>query len=132
MGYEKKPEEVSSLKEGRFVILDGAPCKIVSIQISKTGKHGHAKARIEGIGIVDGKKRIELHPSHDKVEVPIIDKNDAQVLNVTRDSAQVMDLKTYETFELKIPEEFKDKVKEGSQVVYWDVMGVKLMKELRG
>ena len=129
---EKKVEEVGSLKEGRFVILDDEPCTIVDIKKSKTGKHGHAKARIEGIGLITGKKHVIISPTHDKVEVPIIEKRDAQVLMVREDIAQVMDLKSFETIEMKIPEELKERVKEGVQVVYWDVMGNKLLKEVRG
>ena len=38
---------------------------------------------------------------------------------------------SYETFDLKIPDELKDQVTEGCQVVYWDVLGEKVMKQLK-
>ena len=58
------------------------PCRVGNIQVSRPGKHGHAKMRVEGVGIVDGKKRIIVIPGHDSVEVPVIGKNTAQVLSV--------------------------------------------------
>jgi translation initiation factor 5A len=122
----------NSLKEGSYLVIDGAPCKIGSIQISRPGKHGHAKMRIEGSGIIDGKKRVTVLPAHDNVEVPMIDKKTAQVLSVTGNMANVMDLDSYETFDLEIPEELKDDVAAGSSVLYWKVMEYKMMKQSKG
>lgn len=39
-----------------IVLGEKRPCKIVEYSISKTGKHGHAKASIVGIDIFDGRK----------------------------------------------------------------------------
>ncbi len=122
----------NSLKEGSYLVMDGAPCKIQNIQISRPGKHGHAKMRIEGAGIVDGRKRVIVLPAHDNVEVPIIDKKNAQVLSVKGDLANVMDLETYETFDLQIPEEMKDSCVAGTVVLYWHVMDYKAMKQVKG
>ena len=128
---ETKLTNVGSLKPGNYVIMDGAACIVKSIQISKTGKHGHAKARIEAVGIVDENKRIEVHPTHDNIQVPIIEKKNAQVLSIKGDLANVMDLETYETFDLKIPDELKEQVKEGSMVVYWIIMDDKALKQVK-
>ena len=81
--------------------------------------------------LIDGKKRQEVMPGHDNIEVPIIDKNTAQVLSVVGDTANVMDMESYESFDLKIPEELKDKVVSGVSVLYWDILGEKIMKQLR-
>lgn len=127
-----KIEGVSSLQKGSYVILEGEACRIVDIQVSKSGKHGHAKARFTAIGLVDGKKRIVVLPSHDNVEVPIIEKKSAQVLSVQGDVANVMDSETYETFDLEITEELKGKVSEGLSVMYWIIMDKKVMKQIKG
>ncbi|MEK6956261.1 MAG: translation initiation factor IF-5A, partial [Nanoarchaeota archaeon] len=87
------------------------------------------KCRIEAVGIIDGQKRIELYPGSDNVVVPIIEKKIAQVLSVGSGKANVMDNETYETFDLEIPEEMKDQIKENGQVVYWIVMDKKVMKQ---
>ncbi|MBS3161480.1 translation initiation factor IF-5A, partial [Candidatus Woesearchaeota archaeon] len=63
------------------------------------------------------------------VVVPIIEKKIAQVLSVGSGKANVMDNETYETFDLEIPEDMKDQIKENGQVVYWIVMDKKVMKQ---
>ena len=130
--YEKKTVGVGSLKKGDTIILDNAPCKITDTTVSKPGKHGHSKVNITAVGILDGKKRNVVMPGHDKVEAPIIEKKSAQVLSVTGAMANVMDSESFETFDLKIPEEMKDECIEGSNVLYWDIMGEKVMKQIKG
>ncbi|MBU1246127.1 MAG: translation initiation factor IF-5A [Nanoarchaeota archaeon] len=126
-----KNVHATGLKIGGYVIFDGVACKISSIQISRPGKHGHAKCRIEAIGLVDSRKIIKLVPGHDNVEVPIIEKKTAQVLSIHGDSANVMDMESYETFDIKLPSELKDQVMGGAQILYWIIMGDKVMKQVK-
>lgn len=126
-----KHEEVGSLKKGRYMNIDGHPCEIVSMERSAPGKHGHAKYRITGIDLITGQKRQGLYTGHDKVEVPIIEKKTAQVLSVSGDKAQIMDMESYETFETDIPDEFKGKIEPNKEVVYWNILGTKLIKQLK-
>ncbi len=121
----KELAEVRTLKVGRYMIVDEEPCKIMSISTSKPGKHGEAKARIEAIGIFDGQKRSVVHPVKHKVSVPIIDKRSAQIISISGENVQLMDLETYETFEMKIPDEFKDELQPGSEVLYLEALGRK-------
>ncbi len=127
-----KVESVGDLQKGSYVVLEGTACKVVDMQVSRPGKHGHSKVRLTAVGIVDDKKRIVVMPGHDNVDVPIIEKKTAQVLSVQDDTANVMDSENYETFDLKIPEELKGQVAEGTNVLYWDVMDVKIMKQIKG
>ncbi|ODS37144.1 translation initiation factor IF-5A [Candidatus Altiarchaeales archaeon WOR_SM1_SCG] len=99
--------ELRTLKVGRYMVMDDEPCKITSMDVSKPGKHGEAKVRIEGIGIFDNRKRSAIKPSGHKVTIPMLDKRTGQVLTVIGDEVQLMDMESYETFELPIPEEFK-------------------------
>lgn len=122
----KELTEVRLLRVNRYVIFDDEPCKIMSISTSKPGKHGEAKARIEAIGIFDGQKRSVVHPVKHKVNVPIIDKRTAQILALVGDHAvQLMDLETYETFEMDIPEEYKGKLSPGEEIHYLEALGKK-------
>ena len=121
----KELTEVRSLKVGRYMIIDEEPCKIMSISTSKPGKHGESKARIEAIGVFDGQKRSVVHPVKHKVHVPIIDKRNAQIVALMGENVQLMDLETYETFEMKIPDEFKNKLKPGSEILYLEALGRK-------
>ncbi len=80
---------------------------------------------------MDSKKRVTVMPGHDNVEVPIVEKKSAQVLSVQEDTANVMDSETYETFDLKIPEELKGQVAEGLNVLYWVILDDKIMKQIK-
>lgn len=128
---DKTTTDAGSLKSGKYLLIDGVPCVVKNIEISRTGKHGHAKCRIEAVGLINNEKKIIIAPAHDKIEVPIVDKRSAQVLSIQEDNATVMDMENYETFDLKIPEDLKDQIKEGSQVMYWAVMQHKLMKQVK-
>jgi len=121
----------SHLSKGSYLLCDGVACKVSDIQVSRPGKHGHAKLRITAVSLTDGKKKVVVMPGHDNVEVPIIEKKNAQVLSISGDTANVMDNETYETFDLKIPEELKADVKEGAVILYWDMMGNKVMKQVK-
>ncbi|MCH8003369.1 MAG: translation initiation factor IF-5A [Nanoarchaeota archaeon] len=126
-----KIQSVGSLQKGSYVILDGAACRVVDMQVSRPGKHGHAKVRLTAVGLVDEKKRIVVMPGHDNVDVPIIEKKSAQVLSIQNDAANVMDSESYETFDLKIPEELKGQVVEGANVTYWVILEDKVMKQVK-
>jgi translation initiation factor 5A len=122
----KELSEVRLLRVNRYVILDDEPCKIMSISTSKPGKHGESKARIEAIGIFDGQKRSVVHPVKHKVHIPIIDKRNAQILSLMGDDVvQLMDLETYETFEMPIPDEYKGKLAPGNEIMYLEALGKK-------
>ena len=119
----KEQTEVRNLKEGRYVLVDDEPCTILSISVSKPGKHGAAKARIDAVGIFDGQKRTLIEPVTAKIYVPIVERKSAQVISVTGNTAQLMDMTDYSTFELPIPDELRDKVKVGEEIVYIESMG---------
>ena len=128
---DKKVVDVGSLKVGSYVIVDGAACVVKNIQISKPGKHGSTKARIEAVGIVDEQKRIFIKPTSDRVEVPIIENKNAQVLSIHGNIANVMESETYETFDIDIPEEMQNQVKEGGSVLYWIILDKKVLKQVK-
>lgn len=125
---ETKQTDYGALREGGYVIFEGKACVIKSIQKGKAGKHGASKCRIEAISLIDSQKIIEVHPSSDKVQVPIIEKKNAQVLSITGNIANVMDTETYETFDLEIPEEDKENITESSIINYWVIMDKKVLK----
>ena len=122
---------IKSLKPGRYCVIDGEPCKVLSMTTSVPGKHGAAKARLEAIGLFDNKRRSIVKPAHTEIEVPIVDKRVGQVLSISGDVAQLMDMETYETFDAKIPEEVKSSIKEGGEVSYWVIMERKMIMQIR-
>jgi len=125
-----KVVDVGDIKKGSYIIIEGNACRVNDVQVSRPGKHGHAKYRIVAIGLINEKKYDIVMP-HASVEVPIIEKKTAQVLSIHNDAASVMDMESYETFELKIPEELKGQVAEGSNVLYWEILNDKVMKQIK-
>ena len=128
---ETKIVSVGSLKKGNYVVIEGVACIVGGTQTSRPGKHGHAKVRMDAIGILDGKKRVIVMPGHDSIDAPIIDKRTAQVLSVQGNTANVMDTETYETFDLNIPDDLKTNCVSGCAVLYWVILDDKLMKQIK-
>jgi len=130
----RKPVDAGSLKEGSFVVIDEEPCKIVEVEKSKPGKHGSAKVRITAIGVFDGVKRSIVVPVDQKVDVPIIEKKVAQVISITPTSVQLMDLSSYEVFEVPkdtIETDLLNKMAVGTEVEVWELLGKKKIVRTR-
>ena len=114
----KEQTEVGKLKEGKYLLVDDEPCKILSISISKPGKHGAAKARLDVSGIFDGVKRSIVQPVSAKVYAPIVERKNAQVISIAGNIAQLMDLADFENFELSIPDDMTDKITVAKEITY--------------
>ncbi len=117
---EKRIVELRSLKPGRYIMVDEVPCKIVGMTHSKPGKHGGARVRIDAVGVFDDAKRNMIKPAGDKVEAPVLDKKVAQVLAVLGDKLQMMDMESYETFDMPMPveQEIKAFIRDGAEIMY--------------
>lgn len=113
----KEQTEVRELQEGNYVMVDDVPCKITGYSTAKPGKHGSAKARIDARGVFDTKKRSLSQPVDAKIWVPTIERKQGQVVNVESDNvAQIMDLDTYETITMQIPDGVV--VESGAEIEY--------------
>ena len=120
----------TEMRIGTYLLLDGVAHQVKKMDISKTGKHGHAKVRFEAISAFTGKKKVMVIPGHDKFEVPMIDKRTGQVLSVSENKASLMDDESFENLDLEIPEELQGSVVDGVGVEYWDIEGDKLLKKV--
>ena len=122
--------DLGSLKVGSYIVIDGEPCRIVSYDHSKPGKHGSAKARVAAIGVFDGSKHSLVSPVSSNVEVPLIDKRNGQVISISGKTLQIMDLETFEVFDTSsIEDEMRDKLVQGGEVEYWKVLdSIKIVK----
>jgi translation initiation factor 5A len=120
-----RPSDVGALRVGSYIIIDDAPCKIVSYSKSKPGKHGAAKARIVAISVFDETKKTIVKPVSAQVDVPIIDKKNGQVIALLPSAVQLMDLETYEMTEAPYPEDedLKAKLASGVEVEFWELLG---------
>lgn len=113
---------------GTNILLEGDPYTVKKMDVSKTGKHGHAKCRIEAVNMLTGNKKVFVTPGHDRFEVPMVNKNKGQVLSFNEDHASVMDLESFETLDIVLPLDLKDEIKENDTVEYWDIEGTKIIK----
>ena len=113
---------------GKNLILEGGYYTVKKMDVSKTGKHGHAKCRIEAENMVTGSKKVFVVPGHDRFEVPLVNKNKGQVLSVTDDHASIMDLESFETIEVAVPSELKGQIEINDNVEYWDIEGTLILK----
>jgi translation initiation factor 5A len=115
--------DLGSLKVGSYIIIDGEPCRIVSYDHSKPGKHGSAKARVAAIGVFDGSRHSLVSPVSANVEVPLINKKNGQIISLSGQTLQIMDLESFEVFETSaVEDEIRDKITQGGEVEYWKVL----------
>ncbi|MEM3091079.1 MAG: translation initiation factor IF-5A [Candidatus Pacearchaeota archaeon] len=114
-------------KPGVSIMIDGEPYTVKKIDISKTGKHGASKCRIEAEGIINEQKKILAVPGHERFEVPLVDKRKGQILSIGN-RLSMMDLENFETIEIGCSKEIKSEIKEGDNVEYWDIEGKKIIK----
>lgn len=125
---------VGELKVGSYAIIDDEPSQIVSIQKSKPGKHGSAKFRCSAISLFDGSKRSFVSPVDTSIQIPIVEKNTGQVVSVGPMTVQLMDLESYEIFDVTKPddEEISSKLEPGKDVEYWVIMGRHKIQRVKG
>jgi translation initiation factor 5A len=121
-------------KPGTTVLIDGEAYTVRSNDISKSGKHGASKCRIEAINVITGNKKVLACPGAERFEVPMIDKKRAQVLSVLESTASIMDLESYETIDISMPtdDEIVSKIAPGKEVEYWIIMGRYKINRVKG
>ena len=123
-------EPARDLRVGRYVLIEGVPCRVLEIETSSPGKHGAAKMRITAMGIFDGGKKTILASAHADVQVPVIKKRTCSVVSFSETSVQVMDSETYETYDLPIPDDLKGKLEAGKEVEIMETMGRKALSRV--
>lgn len=128
-----KKSEAKSLKPGSYFLIEEEPCRVISIEKSKPGKHGAAKANIVAVGFFDNRKRNVIMPADRMVDVPLIDKRSATVITDMGETYSLMDSETFETYEVRKPtdEEIASKIELNVAVEVWDVMGTKVITRVK-
>jgi translation initiation factor 5A len=123
MNNMKEQTEIGKLKEGRYLVIDDEPCKILGISISKPGKHGAAKSRIDAVGIFDGVKRSIVQPVSAKTYVPVVERKSGQVIAINGNLIQMMDMKDFQTIEISAPGDKVSLIEVGKEIVYLESLG---------
>lgn len=119
--------DAHSSKPGTIIMIDGEACTVKSNDVSKTGKHGSSKCRIQAVAVFTDKKKIIAVPGSERFDVPNVEKHRAQVLNVGEETASVMDLDTFETIDVRFYPELKEQLASDKQVEVWDIEGKKMI-----
>lgn len=110
--------EIGKLDIGEYIVVNGDPCVITKKTSSSTKNTDPKKEKIYVEGLFDGQKRTMVKKLSEEVEVPEVERGNAQIVAIIRDNAQVMDLSSYETFELSIPLELRGELEEGDEIEY--------------
>ena len=112
-----KQVEASSVRNGSMIMIEGEPCEVRSTSKSAPGKHGSAKHKIKARGIFDGKDRHITKPGDAMMISPDVDKKEGQIVSKDGSIAQVMDMDTYETEEMELPDDLD--AGEGDNIKFW-------------
>lgn len=121
--------QASDLSNGSYVMIDGEPCEVRSVSMSSPGKHGSAKAKIKARGVFDDKDRHLTKPGDAMMMQPDVSKKFGQIVSRNGDIAQVMDMDTYDTNEMELPEDLE--AGEGDEIEFWKIEDRVLVKGLR-
>jgi translation initiation factor 5A len=97
--------------------------------MSSPGKHGSAKAKIKARGIFDDKDRHITKPGDSMMMQPDVSKKVGQIVSRDENIAQVMDMDTYETDEMELPDDLN--AGEGDQIKFWEIEDRILVKGLK-
>ena len=108
------PKEGGKVKKGDYLIIKHHPCKVTSLTVSKTGKHGHAKAHVFGNDIFTGRKYEDFFPTSHNVFCPFVKKKQGIVIDVDEDGICTFeDEEEGKNVEIKIEEdELIEKIEE--------------------
>lgn len=118
--------EAKNVTKGSYIMIEDEPCKVRKTNKSAPGKHGHAKFKIQAEGVFDEKVRNITEPGDSMLLSPKVEKKTGQIVSKDGQMAQVMDMDTYETQEMKLPEDLE--ISEGEEVKFWNIEGRKLIK----
>eukprot|EP00571_Detonula_confervacea_P010829 CAMPEP_0172299320 /NCGR_PEP_ID=MMETSP1058-20130122/1675_1 /TAXON_ID=83371 /ORGANISM="Detonula confervacea, Strain CCMP 353" /LENGTH=157 /DNA_ID=CAMNT_0013008757 /DNA_START=40 /DNA_END=513 /DNA_ORIENTATION=+ len=79
------PMEAGNIKKGGHMMIKGKACKVLTISVSKTGKHGHAKCNFLAVDIFTGKKCEDMIPSSHGTTVPVVNRSDWEIIDIEED-----------------------------------------------
>jgi len=100
-----EPIEVNLIRKGMVILLKGNPCKIIDISISKTGKHGHAKAHLVGIDIFTKKKYEDLSPTSHPMQRVLVKNKKYQFCGFDEGFLILMDDNAEMREDIRVPED---------------------------
>lgn len=129
----RRMAKISELDKGSYVIFNEEPCMVTKKSKSPVEDDGDdTKEKVYVEGLFDGQKRTFVESVDSEIEIPIVEQYDAEVLALIDNSAQLMDMETYETFEVTVPLELRGELEEGNKVEYTQALGRKKIERKKG
>ncbi|MFE7100638.1 translation initiation factor IF-5A [Streptomyces erythrochromogenes] len=61
-----------TLRRNGHVLMDGLPCRLTDVSISKSGQRGQTEVNLTGIDIFTGERHEDMHPCAHEVEAPVV------------------------------------------------------------
>jgi len=122
--------DASQLRPGSIMLYEGEAYTVKSNDISKTGKHGHAKCRIQANSVFGTRKKVITVPGHERFEIPNVIKKKYQVLSIGENSVSAMDMESYETVDLPVNEELREQIQPEKTVEVWDIESKKAIMRI--
>ena len=84
-------------------MIKGKPCKVLSISVSKTGKHGHAKCNFLATDIFTGKKLEDMVPSSHGTTVPVVVRSEWEIIDIEEEVLTLMDEAGNQKTDMNLP-----------------------------
>eukprot|EP00929_Paragymnodinium_shiwhaense_P112438 TRINITY_DN8069_c0_g1_i1.p1 TRINITY_DN8069_c0_g1~~TRINITY_DN8069_c0_g1_i1.p1 ORF type:complete len:172 (+),score=55.74 TRINITY_DN8069_c0_g1_i1:36-518(+) len=98
------PIRAGEVKKGGFVVIKGFPCKVIDYSTSKTGKHGHAKAKIVALDIFTQRKYEDICPTSHNMIAPNVKREEWSIIDINDEGfASLMNEAGDTREDLKIP-----------------------------
>lgn len=114
---------IKQVRKGDYIIYKNEPCIIKETVNVVTGTHTHTKVKVSLKGLFSGTNDIFTMSPHETVEDIEIIRKEGQLISKLQDKIQVMDMRTYETFDSEADKELFDELKEGDSVTFIDFNG---------
>lgn len=81
------PTCAGDLKKGDCVVIRARPCRITSIDVVKTGKHGHTKAVIDAEDLFTGRRYEMVAPGSYPLPCPFVSKVEYMLIDIDHEGA---------------------------------------------
>lgn len=111
------------LERGNYFIYNGEPVRVLRKEVIVVGTHSHSKLKFYIQGLNEkGERDINFHHT-DKIEIVDIIRKLGQVIAKANNKVQVMDMVSYETFDVNSPQDLFNDLSEGDNVTFIELNG---------
>lgn len=116
--------DAQDIKRGDWIVLNNELYNVTRKELVTFGTHSHSKTKLFIVPLLRGGEKSATFAHHDRVETADIIKKSAQVISKLPGKIQIMDAKTYETFDTEVGDELLNSINEGDEVIFIEHNGV--------